>query len=239
MANAPHGGFDRLFADSKYIREIEPGFYTVLPETAAAPYDRKAAVYDAVVGRWIYNRVFWGTSPASHTRFARAALDAAGQGAFAEAGCGSLLFTAAMHREPRAGTTLLVDRSVQMLRRAARRLSGSRPNLARLHADIGTLPMRSAAFASVLCLNVLHVTGEVARMTTELARILEPGGRLFIAALVRTGRWSDSYMRMLERMGELAAPMTRADLCERVAGAWGTVESVRTEGNMCHLIVRR
>src|SRR4051812_43726978 len=107
------GRFNGLFADSRFVREIKPGFYTVLPETAAAPYDRKAAAYDAVVGRWIYNRVFWGTSPATHMRFGRTALDAAGQGSFAEAGCGSLLFTAAMHREPRTGTTLLVDRSVQ------------------------------------------------------------------------------------------------------------------------------
>ena len=38
--------FDKLFSVSQYVREIEPGFYTVLPETAAAPYDRKAAIYD-------------------------------------------------------------------------------------------------------------------------------------------------------------------------------------------------
>jgi SAM-dependent methyltransferase len=227
-----------LFDDSQYIREIEPGFYTVLPETAAAPYDRKAAVYDAVVGRPIYHRVFWGTSSATFARFGRAALAAAGKGAFAEAGCGSLLFTAAMHREPRAGVTLLIDRSVQMLRRAARRLS-PRQGLALLHADMGALPMRSATFSSVLCLNVLHVTGDVARLTTELARVLEPGGRLFVSALVRTGRWSDSYMRVLERMGELAAPITRDELCARVAGACGAVESASMEGNMCYLIARR
>ena len=69
--------------------------------------------------------------------------------------------------------------------------------------------------------------------------IATPASESEVSALVRTGRWSDSYMRALERMGELATPMTRDELCERVTGAWGAVESVSTEGNMCYLVVRR
>ena len=86
-----------------------------------APYDRKAAAYDAIVGRPVYHRVFWGTSTQSFGRFGRAALEAAGDGPFAEVGCGS----APMYREVRARSVALVDRSMGMLRRGRRRLGSA------------------------------------------------------------------------------------------------------------------
>jgi len=56
------------------VRELGPGLYTAFPQDAgAAPYDRRAIVYDAVV-RWsIYHRIFWGTSTLAYRRFSRAA----------------------------------------------------------------------------------------------------------------------------------------------------------------------
>lgn len=215
-----------------------------MPEQArAAPYDRKATIYDAVVGLSLYNRVFWGTTPAAFTRFARRALDAAGRGNFAEAGCGSLLFTSSLYAQHNAAMALLVDRSIQMLRRGMKRLApghGVPPDtVAALHADVASLPVRTAAFDSLLCLNVLHVPCDVAAITAEFARVLVPGrGRLFVSALVRSGRWSDSYMKALHRAGELAAPVTLDVLCERVAGTWGAVESATLQGNMGFVVVR-
>jgi hypothetical protein len=80
---------------------------------------------------------------------------------------------------------------------------------------------------------------DAAAITAEFARILIPGrGRLFVSALVRSGRWPDAYMAMLHRLGELAAPATPDELEARVAGAWGVVESRAIEGNMCFLVVR-
>ena len=185
----------------------------------------------------------WGSSARAYSRFARAAFDAAGEECFAEAGCGSLLFTAPMYREPRGAFALLADRSVQMLRRAARRVGsdtgGSPDGVAFLHSDIAALPVRAGMFSSILCLNVLHVPCDAEAITAEFARVLIPGrGRLFVSSLVRSGRWSDSCMAALHRAGELAAPVTVDELQRRVAGRWAVVESAAVQGNMCFLVVR-
>jgi SAM-dependent methyltransferase len=233
-----------VLAHPDAVREVRSGLFTALPADAvAAPYDRRAVVYDAIVGRSIYQRIFWGTSPTAFTRFARVALEGAGDGCFVEAGCGSLLFTSPMYREFRGTCALLVDRSAHMLRRALTRLSsedGRIPDgVAVLHADVAALPVRPGAFSSLLCLNVLHVPCDVAAITAEFSRILMPGrGRLFVSSLVRSGRWSDAYMAALHRMGELAAPVTLDEFRVRVADRWGVVESTKVEGNMGFLIVR-
>ena len=205
-----------------------------------AAYDRKAAVYDAIVGRPVYHRVFWGTTPGSYTRFGRAALEAAEGGPFAEAGCGSLLFTAPIYRAGAGRPIALVDRSRQMLRRGIRRLdSAPNPGLTLVHADAAALPLRSGAFRAILSMNLLHVPCDRDAVIAECARCLVPGrGRLFVTALVRSGRWSDAWLAMLHRAGELAAPLTPEELQETVAGRWATVESMRIEGNMCFLVVR-
>ena len=88
-----------------------------------APYDRRAAAYDAVLRRRIYQRLFWGTAPASLEQFGREALAARPYGSFAEVGCGSLLFTAGMYPHARGEPVILVDRSLRMLRRGLSRTS--------------------------------------------------------------------------------------------------------------------
>jgi len=206
----------------------------------SAAYDRKALWYDALLGRRFYHRVFWGSSPQSYTAFAHEALAAAGDGPFVEVGGGSLLFTANLYT---TGTTpvTIVDRSAMMLRRARRRLGRlpvSRP-CATLVGDAASLPIRSAALLSVLSLNLLHVPCDRAAIVGEIGRILVPGrGRLFVSALVQSGRWSDAYMSVLHRTGELGAPLCLEDLRGVVVGRWGTLESERIEGNMAFVVVR-
>lgn len=209
----------------------------------AAPYDRKAAVYDAIVGRPAYHRVFWGTSPASFARFGRAALEAAGEDPFAEVGCGSLLFTAPMYRAVRARSVALVDRSMGMLRRGRRRLgvpqSPPAPGIAMVHADGAALPLRRGSCAAILSLNLLHVPCDRSALVAEFALSLLPGqGRLFVTSLVRSGRWSDAWLAILHRAGELGPPLTLDQLLETVAGRWAVIESMSLEGNMCYLVVR-
>jgi SAM-dependent methyltransferase len=233
-----------ILADSGEAREVAPGLYTTLhAETAPAPYDRKAVVYDAVVGRSIYHRIFWGTSATAYTRFGRAALDAAGDGLFAEVGCGSLLFTARMYRDTPGISTLLVDRSIEMLGRALGRIRSDptqHPDgVVALHADATALPLRSAIFSAILSLNLFHVPCDRAGLAAEWARTLLPGrGRLFVSSLVRVGRWSDAYMSALQRVGELGPPLALDELRETIAGRWGAIESTTVEGNMCFLVVR-
>ena len=107
-----------------------------------AAYDGKAALYDAIVGRSAYHRIFWGTSARAYTRFARAALDCVGAEPFAEIGCGSLLFSAPLYSAARSGPVVLLDRSVRMLRRGVSRLR--RPlgtsRVTVVQGDAATLP---------------------------------------------------------------------------------------------------
>jgi SAM-dependent methyltransferase len=218
--------------------------YTSFAAGAAfAPYDRRAAVYDAIVGRSIYHRTFWGTSPHAYARFGRAALAAAHDGHFAEVGCGSLLFTAPMYLAAHGRSIVLVDRSLQMLRRGVRRLDSARnvlpAGITVLHADAAALPVRAGSFTTILSLNVLHVPCDRRAIVAEWARTLVPGhGRLFVSALVRSGRWSDAWLAILHRAGELGPPVTLDELRETVAGRWAVVESMTVEGNMCFLVVR-
>lgn len=236
-------GLRAILSNPNAARELSPGLYTAFPEETGAPYDRRAVAYDAIVGRSIYHRAFWGTSALAYARFARAALEAADDGHFAEVGCGSLLFTGQMYVDSSRPWVTLVDRSLSMLRRGLQRLSSAREappeRIAVLHADAAALPVRSGVFSTILTLNVLHVPCDRTGIIAECARTLLPGrGRLFVSSLVRAGRWSDAYLSVLHRAGELGPPLTIDHLRETVAGSWAVIESTSMEGNMCFLVVR-
>ena len=64
-----------------------------------------------------------------------------------------------------------------------------------------------------------------------------PGrGRLFVSAPVRSGRWSDAWLSLLHRAGELGPPLTVDELRDVIASGWGLVESMTVEGNMCFIV---
>jgi hypothetical protein len=170
-----------ILAHPGAVRDVGSGLYTALPlDAVAAPYDRRAVLYDAVVGRSIYQRIFWGTSVAAHTRFARAALEAAGGGCFAEAGCGSLLFTSSIYREFRGTFALLVDRSARMLRRAMKRLS----------SDAGRVPEGVEFLQSDIARLPVHARREPVRPCDPARRLTRVRGSLSFGAVLRrqTGR---------------------------------------------------
>jgi SAM-dependent methyltransferase len=149
-----------------------------------------------------------------------------------------------LHRAASGPPTVLADRSLRMLERGAERLgmNGQEPrhNVALLHADASGLPLDSGVFRSILSLNLLHVPCDAAAIVRELGRLLQPAhGRLFLSCLVRSGRWSDAYMSLLHRAGELREPWMLHDLERAATGSWGVVESSRVEGNMCYMVIRR
>ena len=227
---------------SRSVQEIEPGLYSALPECVQpASYDRRAAMYDAVLSLPFYHRLAWGASIQAYARFATEALKVADTGHFAEVGCGSLLFSAGIYKESHAASALLVDRSIGMLQRGLRRIrsQGVSTKVVLLQADGGSLPVHAASLTSILSMNLLHVPCERRAVVAEFRRTLVPGqGRVFVSALVRSGRWSDGYLKMLHRAGELDTPMTREDLAELLTDGWGTIESMSQEGNMAFAVVR-
>jgi SAM-dependent methyltransferase len=233
-----------ILASPDAVREVSPGlFSTQVETTAAAPYDRKAFLYDMIVARSIYHRVFWGTSAPAYGRFGRAAIESARDGSFAEIGCGSLLFTSGLYAGFPGTSVVAADASMRMLRRAMKRLAATNGvpagRMALLHSDVADLPFRSGVFDCILALNLLHVPCDADAISTEVARLLVPGrGRFYVSSLVRCGRWSDGWMSHLHRFGELSTPVSVEELGERVSRKWGHVESTRLEGNMCFMVVR-
>jgi hypothetical protein len=59
-----------------------------------------------------------------------------------------------------------------------------------------------------------------------------------VTSLVRSGRWSDVWLSILHRAGELDVPLTPEELGETVAGGWAIIESMSVEGSMCLLVVQ-
>lgn len=228
-----------VLAEGLAVRLAGEGIYSVLHDAPHAHlYDRRAAVYDAVVGTRLYNRAMWGASPLDYEAFARRAVASGGPGLLLDAGCGSMLFTARAYLES-GRRVVAFDQSLRMLRRARARLLGLAgrvpDNVTLLQADLGDLPFRRAAFQTVLCMNVLHQFADAGVLIPGLKTLLADGGRLFLTSLVSTGRAvGDRYLRALYRAGEFVRPRTSAELRELLGGALGEGVSYRTQGNMAY-----
>ncbi len=107
--------------DGKAIRSAGRGIWTALPaDSLGQPYDKRAAIYDWLIGNKLYNRILWGTSPEDYRAFAMEAAQS-NAGPFLDVGCGSLVSTASVHAQSNR-PTVLVDLSLGMLDAARDRL---------------------------------------------------------------------------------------------------------------------
>jgi SAM-dependent methyltransferase len=144
---------ESLLAAERTLRPARPPVVSALPAgDEGARYDRRAATYDRLIASRLYNRLAWGTRPSQYESFAAEAI-AAGSGRLLDAGCGTATFTAAAYREAHR-PLVLVDRSLDMLERAAQRLAGAQA--AFVQADVMDLPFSPGQFDTVACFGVLH-----------------------------------------------------------------------------------
>lgn len=225
-------------------RPVEDRIWSVLaPDAAGQRYDGRARAYDALIGSALYNRIAWGTSPAAYAAFARGAAQH-GPGALLDAGCGTLVSTAAVHAAS-GRPTVLVDLSLDMLRAGrdrVRALAGAVPeHLHFLQADLRALPFRKQAFGSVLAPGMLHIFDDLETVTRELARVTAPEGALFASSLV-SDRWLGArYLGVLHGAGEVAPPRSLTELVARLEGASSGLAApvaARREGNMAFVTAR-
>lgn len=228
--------------EGRPVRQVEEGIYTALSAEPRAQhqYDRRAAVYDLLVGTRLYNRLMWGSSPREFSAFARRAINSSPHGPMLDAACGSLLFTARAYLESDR-RVIAFDQSLAMLRRARARLQAlgadDPERVILLQADIAAPPFRPDSFSTVLCMNVLHHVDDAARTILCLTRLLADGGQVHLTTLVQTGRFvGDRYLAALHAAGELTAPRTSAGLEELVTKRLGLAASYRTEGNMAYVV---
>lgn len=224
-----------VLAGGRTIRAVRDGVLSALPtDDEGAPYDRKAAVYDRVVGADAYNRVVWGTSVGTYCDFASEAL-ASGSGLMLDVGCGSAVFTAGVYGRT-TRPLLLVDRSVGMLARASVRLEGSSATL--VQADLDDLPFAPGSFTTVACFGMLHVLEDPWSALAALWRQVAPGGRILASMLITDRALGGAYLRLLERTGEVGPPRSLAELAAAARQVCGDSATVGRTGSMAWLRAR-
>lgn len=113
----------------------------------------------------------------------RRAVDVADGGPILDMPVGTAYFaapTARLHPGPLVG----VDLAEGMVRRAREvAQEEGAPNLRVVRADAHHLPFADATFPAILCSNGLPVIPGLGETVTELARVLAPGGTLFVSAI--------------------------------------------------------
>lgn len=221
-------------------RRIEDRIWTDLPaDEPAARYDGRAAFYDRVIGNAIYNRLVWGARTADYRAFAEAAVES-GRGPMLDAGCGSAVFTADAYVRHAGRPLVLVDRSLDMLRAAKRRIErldgGKMPSgIILLQADLFELPFRPGIFETVLSMGMLHLFDDAASLLRRLNALRGPGGRLFATSLVTDRAVGRAYLNLIHRAGEVATPRSMATIRAIATDAIGPSLEVRRRGNMASL----
>jgi len=113
-------------------------------------------------------------------------LDHGREGTILDAGCGSGLI---LGRLAGRGRLIGCDFSERILHDTSRRLSSPL-----VCADIVELPFRQSTFDKVLCVGVLNHIPQSEAAIAELARVLRPGGELFLVYL----NWS-TWRRLIRR----------------------------------------
>jgi hypothetical protein len=234
-----------FLADVAGLRPVAQGIWSLLPaDSPGQPYDRKAAVYDTLIGSSLYNRFVWGADHGSYAAFARDALRAA-VGPHLDAGCGSLIGTSAAYVESaRSGSGrpwLLVDASLAMLTRARARLGALPPAAALLQADLRTIPLQSRFIDSALCMGMLHLFGPdaAAGLLARIHESLVPRGVLFLTSLVLGRSRGDRFLRFLHRAGEVDVPRTREQVRGLMRSVGFEISDVRQAGNMLYVRASR
>ena len=181
-----------------------------------------AALYEGRLWRrcWIV-RLFTGISFEAEREIVTGALKVGPGTRVLDLGCGPGIYSRPLARAARPGPVFGLDISRAMLGQAARSArSEGLPNLHLIRADAVHLPLARSSVDRVNCCGALHLFEDTAAALREVARVLEPGGRLVVAAFRR-------------RSGRLARLATRLRLATTGMDAYSTDElaaSLRAAG---------
>ena len=112
--------------------------------------------------------------------FATRIFESRATGPHVEIGCGSLLFSSHLYGHDRGRPVVLIDQSIEMLRRARSRLekiAGTFPrHVALARADVRTLDFVRPVATTVLSAFVLHVLDDPVPLLRALSRVAHPTG---------------------------------------------------------------
>lgn len=154
----------------------------------------------------------------------RKAVAAAGDRPILDMPVGTAYFTIAAAREHR-GLVVGADIAAGMVREA--KALGARERVANLHtlqADAHALPFADGAFGAILCTNGLQVIPGLKPSVRELARVLAPGGMLYVSVVTlgvsrlmprRAGSKLPTFIRsgidVAETLSDAGVHVTRID----------------------------
>ena len=188
--------------------KIERDIYDLSPVVGTAHYDRIAALYDAVLGTSIYNLLTWKTTPATYRAFATRVFESRASGTHVEIGCGSLLFTSHLYEQDRGRPSILIDPSIEMLRRARSRLEKNATGFPRhvvlARGDARTLDVARGTATTALSAFVMHVLNDAVPLLRALSRISQPAhSTIGVSSIFQSGGRSNVAARLLHAAGEL------------------------------------
>jgi SAM-dependent methyltransferase len=137
--------------------------------------------YDGAAGGWTsVTGVITGHETLAGRLIRPQAFDVRGCRRILDAGCGNGRYTRFLLRDAPADAVITAfDLSVNMLGRARQRLRQS-PRVGHVAADLTRLPYADAAFDAVVCGWVLEHLPDPRPGLRELARVLQPGGKLLL-----------------------------------------------------------
>jgi ubiquinone/menaquinone biosynthesis C-methylase UbiE len=216
--------------------QIDPNIWSVMPMgERAASYDSMARAYDWLIGNSVYNRLVWGNWSKVYRDAAADALKGAPDGPILDCGCGSLVFTSDAYQNVAADRMILFDRSLEMMRRGAKRL----PKGTFLQGDALALPFADESFPLCLSWGLAHIFGSGSGLFAELRRVTQTRGLVKLSMLVLADRSpGDRVLPQLHKRGEIAQP-EHADSVRRAFARHFTIEDDVLRGNMLFLTGRR
>ena len=216
---------------NKPVSFVDDQVWTVLPDSFSAPYDGKARLYEWLVQRHWYNRIFWGTSPADYRQFAARAI-LQGKGNLLDIGCGGLVHTAAIYSKTRRNTFLL-DNSTEMLRIGCGRVTRGKINnsLFFLQANAFDMPFNNNSFDSVVSFGIIHLFDDKETFVSEALRVLKPGGDFHFSALIKERPFSIKYLNALHKRKEIGKPYTAEETLAMFNGKVNAINAV-VKGSM-------
>ena len=176
------------------------------------------APYSAVES-WLYDRLVAPAVQPLHRALAAEFLARVSEGASVlEVGCGGGHFALLAVAERRSLTWTGVDLSKEQVERAGRRAAGI-PKLKFLAGDALALPFEGRSFDAVVSIASLKHWPDRGRGLRECARVLRPGGVLFIAEADRASspEEQDRFVSML-RLPRFFRPGFRAVFRRAIAG---------------------
>ena len=191
-----------LSAGRRALHEEDDGILSVLPEEGAASAGRFEGLYGPVYDRVIQSDALRRLAPLAYgpagpvpdlDGFARRVAQGTipqgdGPAILLDVPCGGGTLLPRLREQGYAGALIESDLGLAMLRRAAQlrdRLGDGATVL--LRADAQALPLRANTVDGAVSLNGLHCMPDPHAFVDELARVVRPGGRLFLITLVRRG----------------------------------------------------